>query len=421
MRILYFGDADSVHLQRWVSAMAERGAECHVVTRRPGQVPGAQSVQTIRTGGDALGWFLALPQIRAITRRLAPDAVHGHYITSSGLWAAASGHPRVALTAWGSDILLTPHRHAGWRTLTGWILRRAGLITADSQDVLAQIRSYGVRAVTHEILWGADTDFFAPAVEPHQIHDTPAPSPHPSSTSGRGGLLSLSTAVGGEGWGEGAVLEAPFVTNEVKINKQAPRPKLIEWLSLRSWEPNYHIDRIIDAYASARRQAPERIGRLHLLGGGSLEPRLRAQVQALGLDDCIIFHGRKNETAMRAIMQQCDVSVSVPESDATSVSVLESMSCGLAMLVSDLPANRQWVDAQGGVVVPTRDTSALSHAMLELAGLGADERLAMGAHNRKLVLAKASRRLQMDLMFKLYQDWLAPSGLSSACAHTSSS
>ena len=366
MRILYFGDADSVHLQRWVGAMAERGVECHVVTRRPGQVAGAQSVQTIQPGSDALGWFAALPQVRAITRRLAPDAVHGHYITSSGLWAAASGHPRVALTAWGSDILLTPHRHAGWRTLTGWILRRAGLITADSQDVLAQIRSYGVTAATHEILWGADTDFFAPV-------------------------------------------------------EQAPNRKPIELLSLRSWEPNYHIDRIIDAYASARRQAPEKIGRLHLLGGGSLEPRLKAQVQALGLDDCIIFHGRQQELAMRKIMQQCHVSVSVPESDATSVSVLESMSCGLLMLVSDLPANRQWVDARGGVVVAPGDVSALSHAMLELAALGAGECQAMGAHNRNLVLAKASRRLQMDLMLKLYQDWLAPSATPSSCANTPSS
>ena len=37
---------------------------------------------------------------------------------------------------------------------------------------------------------------------------------------------------------------------------------------------------------------------------------------------------------MRAWMQRCHVSVSVPESDATSVSVLESMACGLALAAS---------------------------------------------------------------------------------------
>lgn len=355
MRILFFGDADSVHLQRWVSAMAERGAECHVATRRPGVVPGAKAVHPIRVGDDAKGWFLALPQVRALTRHLAPDAVHGHYITSSGLWAAASGHPRIALTAWGSDILLTPKQHALWHGLTGWILRRASLITADSQDVLAEIGHYGVTAPTHEILWGADTDFFTPQ--------------------------------------EAARDRSP-----------------IEWLSLRSWEPNYQIDRIIDAYARAKRHGTDKLGPLHLLGGGSLESSLRAQVRQLQLDQSVIFHGRLKDTEMRAVMQRCAVSISVPQSDATSVSVLESMACGLAMLVSDLPANRQWVDERGGMVVPSGDAQALSHAMLQLAGLTPLERMALGAHNRNLVLAKASRRLQMDLMFKLYQDWLAPIG-----------
>lgn len=363
MRILYFGDADSVHLQRWVSAMAERGAECHVVTRRMGHVPGAKSVQVIQPGNDALGWIRALPQVRAATRRLAPDAVHGHYVTSSGLWAAASGHPRVALTAWGSDILLTPKRSAAWRALTRWILRRAGLITADSQDVLAQIRAYGVKAATHEILWGADTDHFAPAESP-----------------------STSSA--------------------------------IEWLSLRSWEPNYQIDRVIDAYAAARQTNAASMGRLHLLGGGSLEPSLRAQVQALQLNDGVVFHGRLNDAAMRAVMQRCTASISVPLSDATSVSVLESMSCGLAMLVSDLPANRQWVSPQGGMVVPADDTHALTQAMVALAARDREELHAMGAHNRSVVLAKASRRGQMDLMFMLYQQWLAKphdGGIAASC------
>jgi glycosyltransferase involved in cell wall biosynthesis len=352
LRILYFGDADSVHLQRWVSAMAQRGIQCHVVTRRPGQVPGAKSVQVIYPGSDALGWLLALPRVRAITRRLAPDAVHGHYITSSGLWAAASGHPRVALTAWGSDILLTPTRHALWRGLTRWILRRAGLITADAQEVLAHIRAYGVKAITHEILWGADTDHFAPAA-----------------------------------------------------SVQMADP--VEWLSLRSWEPNYQIDRVIDAYAAARRRHAGPMGPLHLLGGGSLEANLRAQVQALQLTETVIFHGRLNDAAMRAVMQRCAVSISVPKSDATSVSVLESMSCGLALLACDLPANRQWVSPQGGLLVPVGDTPALTQAMLHLAACQSQALRAMGAHNRAVVLARASRRLQMDLMFKLYQQWLA--------------
>ena len=44
--------------------------------------------------------------------------------------------------------------------------------------------------------------------------------------------------------------------------------------------------------------------------------------------------------------------MSVPLSDATSVAMLESMACGLPVLASDLPANREWLDDNEGLWVP---------------------------------------------------------------------
>lgn len=358
MKILFFGDADSVHLQRWVHEMAARGATCHVATRRSADIAAAASMHVIQPGHSSVGWFSALPRVRALTRQLQPDLVHGHYITSSGLWAAASGHPRVVLTAWGSDILLTPQKNALWRTLTQWTLRRARLITADSDDVLQAIARYQPKADLHEVSWGADTDRFAPP--------------------------------------------------------QEARPgEPVHCVSLRAWEPNYQIDRIIDAYAQAKQAEPQQLGALHLLGGGSMEAGLRNQVQRLGLVQDVVFHGRLNEEAMLAVMQRCAVSISLPLSDATSVSLLESMACGLAMLVSDLPANRQWVNELGGRMVDardaTRDTPRITQALLQLVRAGESALAAMGSHNRALVEARASRRVEMDKMFALYQRCLAGS------------
>jgi glycosyltransferase involved in cell wall biosynthesis len=363
MKILFFGDADSVHLQRWVHEMAARGVTCHVATRRPATMPAAASMHVIQPGHSSVGWFSALPRVRALTRQLQPDLVHGHYITSNGLWAAASGHPRVVLTAWGSDILLTPHKNKLWHWLTQWTLRRARLITADSEDVLRSIAHYQAAAELHEVSWGADTDRFVPPLE---------------KTPGRSQVFS--TPSGG--------LPAHCV-------------------SLRAWEPNYQIDRIIDAYAQAKKAEPQHLGSLHLLGGGSMEAVLRNQVQRLGLVQDVVFHGRLNEEAMLAVMQRCAVSLSLPLSDATSVSLLESMACGLAMLVSDLPANRQWVNDQGGRMVDARDTARITQALLQLVRAGEPALAAMGRHNRVLVEARASRRLEMDKMFALYQACLA--------------
>ncbi|CAH0351707.1 glycosyltransferase family 4 protein [Aquabacterium sp. CECT 9606] len=354
LRILFFADASSVHTRRWVAAVVERGAEAVVITRQPGEVPGARQVIVIRPGSDKASWFRALPEMRRVVRQLAkdfkPDLVHGHYVTSYGLWAAACGLscPKV-LTAWGSDILVTPKQSRLMRWVVGWSLRRADLITADSMDMVEEIAGYDPTAPVHQILWGADTDKFTPA--------------------------------------------APASDFEV--------------VSLRSWERNYNIDLVIEAFARFLTLRPHSHALLHLLGGGPMEAGLQERVAALRLLQQVRFHGRVGDQAMVEAIQRSRVSVSVPTSDATSVSVLESMACGLPIIATDLPANRQWVTERGGWIVPVRDVDAVAQALL--AAYDHPERLAqMGAHNRELIEREASRRGQMDAMWRLYEKLLLP-------------
>jgi glycosyltransferase involved in cell wall biosynthesis len=312
MRILFFADASSVHTRRWVAAMAERGARAVVITRQPADVPGAEEVITVAPGSDKLSWFTALPQVRRVAREVAarfqPDLVHGHYVTSYGLWATACGLrvPKV-LTAWGSDILVTPRQSRLMRMVVAWSMHHADLVTADSMDMIDEIARYHPAGPCHQILWGADTDKFVPA--------TPA-----------------------EGF---------------------------EVVSLRTWEPNYNIDVIIDAFARVVAERPDTQMTLHLLGGGLQQAELEQKVKHLGVQDHVQFHGRVGDAEMVAAIQRSRVSVSVPTSDATSVSVLESMACGLPIIASDLPANRQWIDAQGGWIVTVRDVDALTQALLQ--------------------------------------------------------
>jgi len=356
-RILFFADAASVHTRRWVAAVADRGGEAVVITRQPGEVPGAKEVICIAPGADKLSWFKALPEVRRVAREVAarfqPTLVHGHYVTSYGLWAAACGLtcPKV-LTAWGSDILVTPRESRLMRLVVAWSLRRADLITADSMDMIDEIARYHPQAPCHQILWGADTDLFTP----------------------------------------------------VAAARRAPG---FDVVSLRSWEPNYNIDVIVEAFADFVQQRPQADARLHLLGGGSLQDALEQQVKQLGLVDVVRFHGRVNDRAMVEAIQRSSVSVSVPTSDATSVSVLESMACGLPIVASDLPANRQWVDERGGCIVPVRDAHALSQALQQLHD-HPQQAARMGPHNRDRIERDASRRGQMDAMWRLYQKLLHP-------------
>ena len=345
--ILFFADAQSVHTQRWVTAMAQRGWRCTVATRHFQRIPGAD-VLALDTPDGNWPWFAAVPRVRRLAQELAPDVVHGHYITSYGLWAAACGRGPVVLTGWGSDILVSPHRSRLVRAVTGWTLRRADLITADSQDMLDEIARYGPRAPLHQIYWGADTEKFRP---------------YPSTDP------------------------------------------VFRIVSLRVWEPNYNIDVILDATARLRATEPGAALELHLLGGGPLEARLRSTAEALGIADVVQFHGRVDEDRLAQIVNHAHVSVSIPESDATSVALLESMASGLPVIVSDLPANRQWVDAQGGWLLPARDPAALAQALRELLHEPA-RALEMGRHNRTRVDPHAARRTQMDRMDALYRSLL---------------
>lgn len=350
-RILFFADASSVHTQRWVREIAVRGFECVVATRRPAAVPGARDVIPLRPGGDAAGWLLALPEVQRVARSVAPHWVHGHYVTSYGLWAAASGlgpQVPVVLTAWGSDILVTP-RARGWRgsamaALVGWTLRRAALVTADAQDVLDEIRRYGPSARCEEVVWGADTERFAPG-----------------------------------------------------------RPAAgFEIASLRAWEPNYNLDTVLRAFARLRAARPQAAAVLHLLGGGPDETALRTLAAELELpEDAVRFAGRVGDAEMLRTLQRSRASVSVPTSDATSVSMLEAMACGLPVVASELPANREWLDAASGLLVPSRDASALAAALLRLVDEPTFART-QGRRNREVAVQRASRAAQMERMAVLY-------------------
>jgi glycosyltransferase involved in cell wall biosynthesis len=175
-----------------------------------------------------------------------------------------------------------------------------------------------------------------------------------------------------------------------------------ELISLRTWELNYNIDAIIEAFARFLTLRPHSHALLHLLGGGMMASTLEERVTSLRLLQQVRFHGRLDDASMLALMQRCRASISVPTSDATSVSVLESMACGLPIIASDLPANRQWIDERGGWLVPVRDITALTQALIDVHDNAASA-LAKGQHNRQLVVAQASRNQQMDVAWAMYE------------------
>lgn len=346
LHVCLLGDANSVHLQRWADEMLARGLRVSVITARPQTIGGAEQrvMSPVERSSD---WLMRVREARRHLDGLAPDIVHAHYVSSYGYLAARCARHPLVMTAWGSDILVTPQRSRLMHWLTGWTLRRADLITGDSPDLLDAIARYRPRAPRRLIHWGADLARFVPV---------------PWSAK-RGFQIA----------------------------------------SLRSWEANYNIDTVIDAVGLLRQQAPDAGVHLHLLGGGPDEAALRARVVARGVAPLVTFHGRVDDAQMIAVLQASKVSVSVPTSDATSVSVLESMACGLPVIASDLPANREWLGADDGVLVAPRDAVALASA---LAAMCRDDARAqrIGERNHARMRRDGARSVQMDTMAALYRE-----------------
>lgn len=338
------GDANSVHVQRWAAEMRARGWRVSLVTARPHPIEGVRQVvlPPIRSTTD---WLWRVGAARRAVAELNPDIVHAHYVTSYGYLAARCGRHPLVMTAWGSDLLVTPRNSRLLRLLTRWILGHADLVTGDSPDLLAAAHQLRKGLITELIHWGVDLTRFSP-----------------------------------KAWSEKPGFDA---------------------VSLRSWEPNYRIDVILRALALVREKRPD--VRLHLLGGGSLESSLQAQVAHLGLGEAVRFHGRLDDAGMAAVLDRCRFSISVPESDATSVSVLESMACGLVVIASDLPANRDWLPAE--TLVPAGDADALAQRWLSLTE-DQEHAAILGGCNADRIALEGDRQTQMNAMDRLYRQLL---------------
>lgn len=104
---------------------------------------------------------------------------------------------------------------------------------------------------------------------------------------------------------------------------------------------------------------------------------------------------RLDRAAMRSAFLRASVFVSVPTSDAAAASVLEGMATGSFPIVSDLPANREWIDDDvNGLVVPVHDSGALSEAIMR-ACTDPELREKAAAHNRTLIAETASWETQL--------------------------
>ena len=296
MRLVLLGDGESPHLLKWARALAPQ-VELWAASSRgflpgfDGLVPPARRLALgtrPMMGGGNVALLRQLPRLAAWLRRVRPDWIHAHYLTSHGAlaWLASSvlrAPGRLVGSAWGSDILLTPSRGAPWRWLIRHVLRACALTTSDSRHMAERMHALGAGEVM---------------VFPFGLERLPA-SPVPG-------------------------------------DKQAQL-----FFANRGLEPIYAPERVLLAFAAIAAQWPD--AELVMANDGSLRAALQQQVEAAGLAQRVRLVGRLDAASQDAWYQRARWYLSLPSSDSVAVSVLEAMAHGCIPLLSDLPANRELV------------------------------------------------------------------------------
>jgi L-malate glycosyltransferase len=137
----------------------------------------------------------------------------------------------------------------------------------------------------------------------------------------------------------------------------------------------------IDAVPLILRQVPE--ARFLVLGDGHLRAGLEARAVAAGVGDRIIFAGFQED--IHRFYPLMDLSTLTSLSEGLSITILESMSFGVPVVVTRVGGNPELVEeGRTGLLVPPRDPHAFAEAVAALL-LDPDRRRAMGENARAAI------------------------------------
>lgn len=368
MRLCFIADVISIHTQRWVNYFARRGHEVHLISRRFTEgydgfddriqmhplirllpLPQASNVSVY------LSSVLWLFQVRRLVKKMKPDILHAHFIGVPGYLGAISGFHPLVLTAWGSDILIIPKQNPVYRFFTKQALHRADCIICVSSALKEEMIKLGAA--------------------PNKIEMTP---------------IGIDTQE-----------FSPGLRNEVLLQKldMVDSPVVI---STRSLKPIYDVETLIKAIPLVLQEIPE--AKFVIAGEGKQRSYLESLAQSLGISDSTKFIGWISNNALPKYLASSDVYVSTSLSDGTSISLLEALACQLAPVVTDIPANRPWVDdGRNGFLIPVGDYEMLAERIVFLLK-GNNTRDKFGRTGRDIVMQRAEYENEMRNVARIYKD-----------------
>jgi len=374
MRICYFADGRYIHALRWMKFFAERGHEMHLISFAPMSNENISEMTNIgvKCHGTIGNFHLKkfwltlwdLKRLRKILRREKIDILHCHFLGANAWYAALSRfHPYIITIMGGGDVVgkdWKPGDDIREKKLTPLALRKADLITSWSQLMADVVRPYCRPETPIEVVHGG-------------IHlDRFVPGPKPEYLLRR--------------------LELPVDASVV--------------FSPRLMRPLSNVDKIAAAMAQITAQVPNAF-LIIACPPHVIETEYLDRLKGILTENCAIKNTRFvygiPHGEMADFFRLADVTVSIPDTDGTPMTVLESMACGTPTVIGDLSDyDRAYFENDlTTLMVDQKNSNAIADAVGSYLTNG-DLSLSIAEEARRRVVATGGYEYQMGRMEQLY-------------------
>ena len=326
-RVLYFSRNFSTHDIRFLTSLAETEYDVYFLrlenqksNLRVDVLPSIIKVLPPLNKNQEFT-FLNIPgnaiELRNIIKQITPDIIHAGPIQSCGFLAALAGFSPLVTMSWGSDILVDSERNIFLKWITKYTLKKTAILIGDCEAVKNKATQFNFSENRIVLFpWGIDLQKFQP---------------------GKNEELRKKL-----GWQDKFVL-----------------------LSLRSWERIYGVDIVVNGFIEAIKSEPDL--RLILLGKGSQTEIIKSIIKEAGLSDQVFFGGVVGQNDLPGYYQASDLYTSASYSDGSSVSLMEAFACGIPVLVSDIPGNKEWIETdKNGWMFQSGDYLSLANAIIKI-------------------------------------------------------
>ncbi len=308
--------------------------------------------QVIWKGGKKTFQWRDLPALtfdfRRLTKEIDPDLIHAGPIQTCAFIAVLSGfHPTLTMS-WGFDLMDDVHQNQWWEWVTRYTLKRSTFFTSDANVTRDKAVAYGMNPEKTVVFpWGVDLEHFRMR--------------NAEGRSKAGFMLFCN----------------------------------------RSWETRYGVDVLARAFVMVAQQR-EDVG-LILLNGGSQGAHIRQILQSGGVLDRGTFGGYVSQTDLPNWYHMADVYISPSHVDGSSVSLMEALACGMPCLVSDIPANKEWiVENENGWLFRDGDANHLAEKILS--AISQRENLpGIGRASRRSAEMRADWKKNAEVLMNVYR------------------